>query len=501
MANDDESPDASASDPTPDPETPETPEVEATETPETPEVAPEAAADVTVGTAKPFRRRHTWPQRALLALNIIVVTGCFAGGAGLIIGRHYGNSIAKVDIQSNPSATTQPPIVGTTVPLAPGETLPPGVETTLSTAPTETFPVADPTAQNFLITGADNNACIDPNSPYAAAFGDRSSMGERSDTVMIMRVDPKTKRGAILSFPRDLWVTIAGRGNKSRINSAYVKDDPQKLIDTIVQNFGIGIDHFIQIDFCAFKTIVDSIDGGVGVPFTYPARDTHTGLYVPEPGCYYFNGDSALAYVRSRYYQYFDEKGKWKSDPVSDLGRISRQQDFIRRVLTSALNQGLISPSVARGLIQAAQNNVVVDSKLTLSKMLEFVGVLRDIQPGGIAAYQIEAVGKTINGNSVLEPRINGDNMQAILRIFRGQAELAEPPAQVFDTTTTTTTTTIAPATTTTQPGSTGGSSTSVATTTTSTTTTSTTVAPADTTPAPEENTKGIVPPRDVTCP
>ena len=359
----------------------------------TPDAAAGADADVAVDAPRPFKRRHSWPQRALLAVNILVILACFAGAVGLVVARRVRDDLPTValpdvvDLSNGGSAPTAP--AGTTQPLAPGETLPPGVTAPVDPAnPENTFPAADPEAKNFLITGADNNACIDPNSPYAKAFGDRSSMGERSDTVMIMRVDPTTKRAAILSFPRDLWVTIPSRGSKQRINTAYVRDDPTNLIYTIAFNFELYIDHFIQIDFCAFKTIVESIEGGVGVPFDYPARDTHTGLNVPEPGCYYFDGESALAYVRSRYYQYFDN-GKWKSDPRSDLSRISRQQDFIRRVLDAALSQGLFNPSVASGLIDAARNNVVVDDKLTLSKMLEFVGVLRDIQPGGIATYQI----------------------------------------------------------------------------------------------------------------
>ena len=82
-------------------------------------------------------------------------------------------------------------------------------------------------------------------------------MGERSDTIMVMRIDPSTKQGAVLSFPRDLWVDIPGRA-PNRINAAYIKDDPQRLIDTIYQNFGVPIDHYIQVDFCAFKTIVEA---------------------------------------------------------------------------------------------------------------------------------------------------------------------------------------------------------------------------------------------------
>jgi hypothetical protein len=70
---------------------------------------------------------------------------------------------------------------------------------------------------------------------------------------MVMRIDPANTRAAILSFPRDLWVEIAGSGRSSRLNSAYVKDDPRKLIETILLNFQVGIDHFVQVDFCAFN--------------------------------------------------------------------------------------------------------------------------------------------------------------------------------------------------------------------------------------------------------
>jgi LCP family protein required for cell wall assembly len=451
-----------------------------------------AEVPVLAKSARRHHRRRTWPQRLLLALNIVVILGCFGAAGGLVVSRYYGNTLNRVEL-ADPTVSTQ---TGTTAPSnGSGTTLPVGTividetATTEEGAPPETFPEADPEAKNFLITGADNNACIDPDSPYAAAFGNRESMGERSDTIMIMRVDPSTKRAAVLSFPRDLWVTIAGRNSKNRINSAYVRDDPTRLLGTIYNNFGIEVDHFIQIDFCAFKTIVDGL-GGVAVPFEYPARDVNTGLYVPTAGCFTFDGDHALAYVRSRKYQYMDDSGKWKNDGLSDLGRVSRQQDFLRRVLSAALDRGVTDPDVARSLIRAAQENVVVDQGLTLSKMLEFVGVLRNFEPGGIATYQIEAKGANVGGNSVLLPQINGDNMQAILAIFKGEAELAGAPVQVFDTTTTAApTTTVASGPTTTTRG-------------TSSTTTTTIVdeVPVSTVAGPEENVKGIVPPKGVEC-
>ena len=299
--------------------------------------------------------------------------------------------------------------------------------------PVETFPLAEPGARNILITGADNNACIDPDSAYAPAFGDRSGSGERSDTIMMWRINPATNQVAVLSFPRDLWVNIDGRSSKGRINGAYVKDDPQRLINTIEGAFGIETDHYVQVDFCAFKELVDAV-GGVAVPFETGVRDGNTGLAVPPgdvvDGCFNFDGEHALAYVRSRKLEYFDaDTQTWEQDGTSDLGRISRQQDFIRRVGDKLLANAF-SPSVVRSLFDVSKQYVVSDSGLTLDKIQEFSGVLTDVDPADITTYQVEASNATIQGNAVLEPRINGENMQAVLALFRGEVTLADRPEQ-----------------------------------------------------------------------
>jgi LCP family protein required for cell wall assembly len=307
-----------------------------------------------------------------------------------------------------------------------------------SVAPPETFPPVEPDAKNFLITGADNNSCIDPDSPYAPAFGDRTNLGERSDTIMMWRVNPSTSQAAVLSFPRDLFVDIAGTSRKGRINEAYERDNPQKLIDTIYQNFGINTDHFVQVDFCAFRTLVNAV-GGVAVPFETPVRDPNTGLNVTEPGCFTFNGDHALAYTRSRKLQWLDENGEWQQDPTSDLGRISRQQDFLRRTVSELLAKGAYNPDVAGGLIETLSEYIVTDPGLTPRKMLEFAGVLSGVDPTAITTYQITADPRNIQGNAVLVPSLGGDNMQAILAVFRGEATLGDAPVQVIEPATDTT--------------------------------------------------------------
>ena len=69
--------------------------------------------------------------------------------------------------------------------------------------------------------------------------------------------------------------------------------------------------------------------------------------------------------------------------------------------------------------------------------MLEFAGVMNDVDPASILTYQIEATDRNINGAAVLVPNIDGENMQSILAMFRGETSLADAPTQVFDLTTT----------------------------------------------------------------
>ena len=420
---------------------------------------------------KPYKPRHTSAQRAMLALNIVLVIACLVGAIGLIWGKSQLDDTLVVADGDISTTTASPGTVATT---APGDT----IGDTSTTETPGTFPQADPQAQNFLITGSDANACVEPNSPWAgAADPSRDSIGSRSDTIMVMRIDPVTHQAAVLSFPRDLWVKIPGKG-KNRINSAYVKNDPALLKQTLYDNFGVQIDHYVQVDFCAFKLIVDAV-GGVTIPFSTRIVDKHVNLDVPA-GCHTFSGDEALAYARSRHLTWIDENGKAHEDRASDLGRISRQQDFLRRTLEAAVKKGVFNPSVAGALIESMQKYIVRDDGLgSLNDMLKFAGVLKDLDPSTIRTYQIEASRLIVSGNDVLDPKIKGDNMKAILAIFKGEAPLAGAPEQVFETTTTVTGTTVP-----------GGST--------------TTTLPVDTTTTvaePEQNVKGdILPDPNVSC-
>jgi LCP family protein required for cell wall assembly len=81
---------------------------------------------------------------------------------------------------------------------------------------------------------------------------------------MVIRVNPIDNQAAVISFPRDMWVKQAGSSRSGRINSNFDKKNPNRLIRTIKENFGISVDHYVNIDFCAFAEIVDAVGGVAG---------------------------------------------------------------------------------------------------------------------------------------------------------------------------------------------------------------------------------------------
>lgn len=448
--------------------------------------------DLSHAVVEPVRqRRRTWPQRLVLTFNTFLAVACFGTAITVYYSNEKANDRKVVSIlgaQGGPKLT----LPTTTTPIDPATGQP---------SVTEPAIPVDLTAKNFLITGTDNGACIDPDSPYAAAFGNRNGLGERADTLMILRLDPKTNAAAVLSFPRDLWVRINGKKTQGRINSAFNRDDPNPLIVTIFDNFGILIDHYVNIDFCAFKEIVDAV-GGVRVPFATPVKDKNTNLLIEQAGCHTFDGEEGLAYVRSRHFRYYDAKTKkWIEDPAADRGRISRQQDFLRRAIQKALDKSAGNPTIAKDLIDAALKYVILDANLTAGKLLDLASAMKNLDTSTMKTYQVEGTGKMVGELSVIEPRLKTDNMKAVLAVFQGRARLLDAPEQIFELVTTTVApaTTIATATTvlpSTVVGQTAPPTTKAPRATTTTSTTSTTLVPVYV----ESNSVGILPTNDPAC-
>src|SRR6202022_4219087 len=123
---------------------------------------------------------------------------------------------------------------------------------------------------------------------------------------------------SLLSVPRDLWVPIAGKSYSQRINTAF-NDSADELVQTIQSSLGIPINHFVEVDFGSFRSVVNAL-GGIKFWYPEPVRDSYSGLNITTPGCYTLNGDTALGLVRSRHLQYYDN-GRWRDELESDLAR------------------------------------------------------------------------------------------------------------------------------------------------------------------------------------
>ena len=375
---------------------------------------------------------RTWPQRLTVFAAALVSFICLLTAIGLIGGRLVLGQRQLVVIE---------PIEKSSVSASAGPSTRSNEmndeELSIEEVIEVTIGDIEPGARNFLLVGTDNNACIDPDSKYAPYLLGRADFGERADVIQMWRVNTDTGAIAALSFPRDLYVRLDG-GRRGRINTTFDVEDPNRLISTIRSNFGIDTDHYVQIDFCAFKNLVDSVDG-VGIPFSSPVRDRGTGLEITTSGCSTLNGDDALAYVRSRKLEFERPSGSdnWMIDPSSDWGRIARQQDFIKRTLATVVNSGLTSPSVASALIETNADQVVTDSNLSVSTMLGFANILRSVDTSNARSYQIDAAGRIVGGQSVLIPTLQNSAMRSILDIFQGDSLIEGSPITLDDVTTT----------------------------------------------------------------
>ena len=408
------------------------------------------------------RLRRTWPQRLVLVLCTGTSMACVLAATGVWYGNHQLGRIKRVDIRASGVS-----------PIAPADASESGPTTTA-----EAEPQGDIGALNFLLVGSDSRDCIDRDSPYAGAFVHGGDTGFNSDTIMLIRVDPDSNTAALLSFPRDMWVKLAGSNASGKINSVYSAGNPARLVQTIEQNFLVRVDHYLDVDFCAFKDLVDAV-GGVSVPFLYKTYDAHTGLDV-EAGCHKFGGEEALAYVRSRSYVYYDTtKGKWIDDGQSDYGRIARQQDFIRRTLQRAIDQGARKPGVAKKLADAVFTRVKVDLNLKLNDLLLLSSRLRNFDPALLKTYRFDGPFGNRAGQSVVLWSLDYPPNAAILKVLRGQAKLADAP----DPTATSSTTATVVATSSTRSGDTTSS------------TSSTTIVV-----EVKDNHLGLVPPDDPNC-
>lgn len=282
--------------------------------------------------------------------------------------------------------------------------------------------------QNFLIVGSDSRSAISKSDTNASAFLNEPGVqtaGQRSDTIMVARVDSKNKTVDLMSFPRDLWVPIMPSGEDERINTAFAQgkdsaDGAQRLIDTIKADFGIDINHYVEINFGSFKGITTAV-GGIPMYFDKQVRDKNSGLYVLQTGCVTLDGDGALAYARSRHLEYLDPKTKkWIEDPSADLGRITRQTYFMRTMLDRAQAKfGAMDVKAVNGLVSSVADNLTLDKGLSIGDLVSLGKSFRGFSGSQIQTHALPVyLDMTSGGASIL--RLDTAAAEDVLNVFRG---------------------------------------------------------------------------------
>lgn len=222
-------------------------------------------------------------------------------------------------------------------------------------------------ALTFLLVGTDSRSTEPTTGTDAAPGVDAGS--QRSDVVMLARINPDRAEAAVVSIPRDSWVDIPGRG-MNKINAAYAFGGPTLLIETVENFTNLRVDHFAVIDFAGFQAMVDSV-GGIDVGVSAATSDAGVEF---RQGVNHLDGAAALTYVRQRY-----------GLPEGDLSRAQRQQNALRALLSKAASGGMMAdPAGLYSLLDATSRTVGVDDSLSNGGLRSLAFEMRGLRPSNV---------------------------------------------------------------------------------------------------------------------
>lgn len=242
----------------------------------------------------------------------------------------------------------------------------------------------------------------DPFSVLMLGVDEREGDVGRSDTMIVLTVNPNKNSIKMLSIPRDTRTEIVGRGTMDKINHAYAFGGEQMSIDTIEAFLDIPIDYYVKINMQGFEDIVNAV-GGISVdsPFAFNEYG-----YQFNKGPNNLNGEEALVYVRMR-----------KQDPSGDYGRQQRQ----RQVIQGVINKGASLSSLTRfhDIFDALGKNI--ETNLTFEEMMDIQKNYKDTRHN-LEQIQLEGTGKYIN--SVSYQIVSEEEQQRVQNELKEHLEL-----------------------------------------------------------------------------
>ena len=236
--------------------------------------------------------------------------------------------------------------------------------------------IVPPNKLNILVMGVDDRP--------------REDDPGRSDTLMVMTIDTESREASIISIPRDTRVRIKGLG-WDKVNHAYLVGQ-ETLTKQTTENFlGIPMDYYVKVNLDSFGRIVDAIGGvTVDVEKRMQYEDSWDHYVIDlQPGVQRLDGRTALQYVRYR-----DEDG--------DIGRVARQQKFIKAVLAEVSSPAIIlkAPSIIREIFAS------LDTDIPVGLMLGVARKFKNGLSGGFKTHMVEGLPYFINDISYWIPDI-----------------------------------------------------------------------------------------------
>jgi LCP family protein required for cell wall assembly len=221
---------------------------------------------------------------------------------------------------------------------------------------------------NYLILGSDSRTGL--SKEEQDKYGSNKTVpGRRSDTIMVLHIDPSKEHATVLSFPRDLWVHIPHVG-AGKITSAY-EEGEYRVANVVHRLTGLTINGFLTVNLAGFEGVVRAL-GGVNICVDRPMVDPLAGLDIPA-GCQHLSPEMALSFVRARHVC---------GDAIPDFSRISRQQQFLRAVLANVLSTKAIFH--AGSIIDEVLPNIRVSPSIDTAELTYLVTKLQGLTTGAV---------------------------------------------------------------------------------------------------------------------
>jgi LCP family protein required for cell wall assembly len=249
---------------------------------------------------------------------------------------------------------------------------------------------------NYLIVGSDSRAGLSSEQKKQLHTG--SAEGKRTDSMMILHTG--SNGDTLISLPRDSDVeipsfvgsesgkTYKGTGRHVKLNAAYAEDGPELLVRTVEFNTGLRIDHYVEIGFAGFASIVDAV-GGVEINIDKGFKDKYSGADF-KAGKQTLNGDQALAFVRTRH-----------AFAASDLQRTKNQQKFLAALAHQVATPGtVLNPFKLYPTLGAGLDSLIVDKDMGLYDLGSMFFAMKGVNGGDGTSLNMPISGST-GGNLV----------------------------------------------------------------------------------------------------